>query len=457
MPPSPNFSTNDRIRPWADDPRYWQFHGRPILLVGGSREDNLFQIPDLEAHLDTLVAAGGNYIRNTMSDRDPGDAHAFLRLPDGRYDLDQWNPEYWERLQTLLRLTQERGVIVQIEVWDRFDLSREPWQAHPMNPANALQWTSEGTGLATVYPEHPSKDRQPFFHSLPGLRGYDSRLDVVRAVQEKFVAELLRHTFPCDNVLYCMNNETSGEPAWGRYWMEFIRSRAAEAGVDVYCTDMFDDAFRPEESPSFGEVLSIPELYDFVEISQVNSRNFGVGHWRRIRWTCEKAHATGRPVNHTKIYSDGQTGWGSGTPQDGVERMWRNLLAGSAAVRFHRPNTGLGLSPLAQACLRSVRLVERTIPFWNLRPDDQLVDSSQGLAYAASTQTGEAVIFLPTGVPVALKWPENSPTICDWISVATGARVCQIPISPTPDTFLNPPLTGPMVAVLQPKQPLSQL
>jgi hypothetical protein len=59
----------DRIRPWDQDPRYWQYRGQPVLLLGGSKDDNLFQIPDLKEHLDEMAACGANYIRNTMSDR----------------------------------------------------------------------------------------------------------------------------------------------------------------------------------------------------------------------------------------------------------------------------------------------------------------------------------------------------------------------------------------------------
>jgi len=57
------------LRPYTKNPRYWQYNGRPVLLLGGSKDDNLFQIPDLQAHLDEIRAAGGNYLRNTMSDR----------------------------------------------------------------------------------------------------------------------------------------------------------------------------------------------------------------------------------------------------------------------------------------------------------------------------------------------------------------------------------------------------
>jgi hypothetical protein len=80
-------ANTERVRPWPQDPRYWQYKGRPVLLLGGSREDNLFQIPDLEPHLDLLASVGGNFVRNTMSDRDAGNVYPHAELPDGRYDL----------------------------------------------------------------------------------------------------------------------------------------------------------------------------------------------------------------------------------------------------------------------------------------------------------------------------------------------------------------------------------
>ena len=63
-------SDNNSIRPFTENPRYWQYKGNPVLLLGGSGDDNLFQYPGLEEHLDLLQSVGGNYIRNTMSSRD---------------------------------------------------------------------------------------------------------------------------------------------------------------------------------------------------------------------------------------------------------------------------------------------------------------------------------------------------------------------------------------------------
>jgi hypothetical protein len=46
-----------------------------------------------------------------------------------------------------------------------------------------------------------------------------------------------------------------------------------------------------------------------------------------------------------------------GNNRDGVERWGRHLMGGAAAVRFHRPDSGLGLSASAIASLRAARKV----------------------------------------------------------------------------------------------------
>jgi len=115
----------NRIRPYAKNPYYWQYKGEPVLLLGGSKDDNLFQIPNLKEHLDL------------MSDRkNKGfEVYPFKRLPDGKYDLNQRNDEYWKRFQNLLKWTVQRDIIVQIEVWDRFDYTdHESFITWKLNP-----------------------------------------------------------------------------------------------------------------------------------------------------------------------------------------------------------------------------------------------------------------------------------------------------------------------------------
>lgn len=80
-----------QIRPSTENPWYWELDGRPVVLLGGSDDDNLFQWPEerLLEQLDRLQAAGGNVIRNTMSDRRHAgfEVYPFLAIDGGKYDL----------------------------------------------------------------------------------------------------------------------------------------------------------------------------------------------------------------------------------------------------------------------------------------------------------------------------------------------------------------------------------
>lgn len=63
-------SLAEEIQPWPENPWYWSYRGQPVLLLGGSDDDNLFQWPaeKLIPQLDRIAAAGGNVVRNTMTD-----------------------------------------------------------------------------------------------------------------------------------------------------------------------------------------------------------------------------------------------------------------------------------------------------------------------------------------------------------------------------------------------------
>ena len=53
----------DRIQPWSENPRYWQYNGQPVMLLGGSKTDHFFLLDDLKGHIDEIHAVGANYVR----------------------------------------------------------------------------------------------------------------------------------------------------------------------------------------------------------------------------------------------------------------------------------------------------------------------------------------------------------------------------------------------------------
>ncbi len=440
----------DRIQPWTENPYYWQYKGEPVLLIGGSDDDNLFQWPAdrLRKQLDLLAKTGGNYVRNTMSDRpDKGfEVYPFKKLDDGRYDLEQWNEEYWKRFRRLLDWTTERGIVVQIEIWDRFDYTDQGaskrWQRHPYNPKNNVNYSPDDSGFAGRYPDHPGANRQPFFFTTADQRNNE----VVLRYQQRFVDKMLSISLPRGNVLYCIDNETSGEEAWGRYWAKFIRRRADEAGLRVCITEMWDD--WNVTGGRHRRTYDHPDTYDFVDISQ-NNHNKQDRHWSNSQSVRDYLAKQPRPINTVKTYGADRNKFGH-SDNDGIERFWRHLLGGCASARFHRPVSGLGLNAKAQVSILAARQVETLVPFWTLKPAmKRLSDRGSNEAYASSDPGRAHLVYFPNGGDVTMKVKSGSWRL-RWVSVQKSQQSTKDQaVQANGSVKLQAPGGGHWVAVLQ--------
>ncbi len=396
LPYEPVAREEGRIRTSPEHPRFWEYKGRPVLLLGGTDDDNLFQwnASQLTDHLDLLVRSGGNYVRNTLSARDSGNVQPFRRLEDGRFDLDAWNPEYWDRLSRLLREAALRDVIVQIEIWAFHDVAREHWLENPWNPANNVNYGTTDTRLrATDYGDYWTS-RHDFFYSVPALHA-DT---LVLAYQRRFVDRLLSVTLEYGNVLYCITNEifTQYSPEWGWYWGRYVKERAGRAGAAVSVTEMYQnhDVEHEQHRASFDR----PDVFDFVDVSQ-NSRMLDQEHWDKLQWVRRYLSDDPRPINHTKTYGGDAVEWTDGDAH-GIERFWRSLLGGAAAVRFHRPPSGIGLGSRAQAHLKSARSLAGAFDFFQARPDAES-------ALLSSRRPDEAYLSYVPGRQYALYFPDG--------------------------------------------------
>lgn len=452
---------NAPLRPWAKNNWYWSYHGEPVLLLGGSDDDSLFQWPAdrLTNQLDRLVAAGGNVVRNTMSDRggqtindrSPREVEvfAFKRLENGQYDLEQWNPDYWYRFERFLAETAKRRIFVQIELWDRFDFTDyrvHHWEPHPWNPANNVNYTSEESGLAPLVPFHPGKNRQRFFYTTPE----QDNNEVVLAFQRCFIDRVLKASLEYDHVMYCIDNETNGDPAWSRYWAEFLRKQAAEKGRVVPITEMWDS--HDLRSKEHRQTFDHPDLYTFVDVSQNNHKS-GQTHWDNFLYVRDYLSETPRPINTTKTYGADGNKFGH-SDRDGVERFWRHMLAGAASMRFHRPPSGLGLGDTAVASIKAARLLESRVPLWEAEPaNDLLSDRTTNEAYlAAAKRTGYA-LFLPDGGKVGVDLTsEAGEWRLEWINIETGQWGSNEPVQGGVVLFIESPGGGPWAAAIVPAQ-----
>jgi hypothetical protein len=422
----------DAIRPYAENPSYWQYKGKPVLLLGGTNQDNLFNHPDLEpdglqAHLDLLVSVGGNYIRNTMSHRDTGNVFAYVRNGEGRFDLDEFNHEYWDRFESLLKMACERDIIVQIEIWEPWDCFRSAhpgvsgskvgWEWNPFNPANNVTYSAEEAGLPTRIEYQPTErpSDHPFFQTVPKLQ--DNKL--VRRYQEAYVSRMLEIALAYPNVLYCLSNEIGERLEWSDYWADFIRGKAAQIGKVVYVGDM---RRNPDiTAPDHVHLYDQPQRYDFVDISQ-NNVGGGEVHWKNMQFARERLMASGggpRPLHNTKIYR---------ADDRALQNFWRNVFGGCAVIRFHRPYPasamgGWGLTPTAQATLRSARiLTDEFNVFANEPRNDLLSEREPNEAYCLAEPGRQYAVYFPDGGQVTLDVSEAKGTLqVRWLDISRSA------------------------------------
>ncbi len=429
----------DRIQPYAKNPCYWQYQGKPVMLLGGNEWDAPFFVQDQKSVYDALQATGGNYLRYILKQRhdDSGSMiklvkiFPFKKLSRGKYDLNQWSDEYWDRFSSGLRMCEEREIIAQITLWDHFDFFREEWEISPWNPKNNVNYTTSESGLATSYPVHPGKDTNPFMKTVPTMQNNT----MVLGFQKQLVARMMSIALNHDNVLYNMANEGNpGQEKWDQWWCAFIRNEASAARKSIYTTTMFD-------KQGWGAVVSNPSTYTYVEGSKVGSRWTERGQTQfdvavgLINGTNAKQV---RPVNAVKIRTQK-------IEKHAQERLWRPLMAGFAAVSHHRTtdgtrtaggprsgddnhagNTylhgGLGLERDAKNNVKAMRAFTDVVVPWETTPrQDLLTDRATDEAYLRA-KVGEVygLYFVDTG-SIGLNLGGVSGTFrLRWIDIAKG-------------------------------------
>ena len=430
------------LRIYGENPWYWEYKGEPVLLLGGSYEDNMYQFPNwyyghddpdlskgqtdmtLEEHLDLMVEVGANYIRSNLSSRNHGNRFPYNKIygtpghnhnDTNLYDLDQWDPIWVERLETFLQMCYEREIIVSVEFFDRFDLFRPEsaesnaknrgnlntgWVHHPWNPDRNINYDEESSGLPGG-----EKNSHGYHHEIwnavpPYYSWYPPPPEpIVLETLEKYVDKVLSITFRYDNVLYIIENETYQPIKFGRYWVDYINKKALEAGKSVFVTNMIGDP-----DPDNGRQLEVrrEKMYTFYDYSQ-NNHNTGQVHYDNYLYVRNDITYYGiKPISNVKIY--GSTVYG--TAIDANERFWRAIFAGCASARFHRPGYenqwGLGLNDVAQTQIRSARMFSNEFNIFSSEPNNDILgnrnpNEAYSLADTAMIKKHFAVYFTGGG------------------------------------------------------------
>ncbi len=196
-----------------ENTKFFEFRGKPVMLVTATEHYGavLNRPFDFEKYLRHAVETGNTLTRlfvlfrelqsasnpySTCKPESPDYIAPFLRTGsatalDGqsKYDLDQWNPEFFERLHKFLGLASELGIMVEVVLLSN-TYAPNIWDLNPLNGAN-------NTNGLPVIPWH---DYMTLRH--PRVNEY----------QLRHVRKMIEETNRYDNILYEICNEPGGWP-----------------------------------------------------------------------------------------------------------------------------------------------------------------------------------------------------------------------------------------------------
>lgn len=440
------------------DGMFWRYNGKQILLLGGLAygEPHLTPKAELIRELDKLKASGGNYMRMTMvsvydKTRVQG-MYPFVKRSDGKFDLNQFNPAFWNYVRVLFEETQKREMIVQVELWDQWEFYKGNYDETYWNPKNNINYDSSATGLDTSFPSQPYKKSPAFFYAYR-----DSNKAVVLKYQIAFIQKLLEVAKSFNNVIYEIGNESTEPQEWNDYWAKYIKSNA---GKKVYVTDQRED-YRPDGNLTY--VLNNPLLYNFIDVSQVGMKHITTDyhqkHYNDIINVRNKIISSGikRPMNNTKGYKWIRS-WGDaykGGEAVSINRFWHGIFAGLAGFAFHPSyyeadsRSGSAMMPSVLRNIESMRILEEQVDIIRMSPSNHLLnEQSADEAYLLASGSQYAVYF--TGKAdrtVTLKRPSSESIKLVWLNPDTGKLDSPITVNGTEIT-LQAPGFGRHVAIL---------
>jgi hypothetical protein len=222
-------SAQEAVRINPENPKYLLFRGKPLALVSPSEHygsvinrpfDYEKYLDDAAAHKITMTRTFLLY-REMQSARNPSSPckpespdyiSPFVRKGPGKamdgepvYDLDEWNPEYFDRLHKFLDAASKKGIVVELTVFSN-SYSPDTWALNPLRAENNLQHVG-----AIDWEEYITlKDKE-----------------LVRR-QTAYARKIIEETSKYDNVYY----EICNEPGGG------IAGHATPADVDLWQEEM---------------------------------------------------------------------------------------------------------------------------------------------------------------------------------------------------------------------------
>lgn len=430
---------------FEENPRYFSFDGEPIFLASKSFGWTAISEPgfDYARDIETMAANGGNLLRLTLfwpSHGEEGGELPWVRDNEtGLYDLDEFNPAYFERLRHYLSVAREHSAVVNLELFDHPAIKggSARWPVHPMNPNKNVNYGEE------VFNSN-SSDRD-FFWTLP----MHNDNAVALYYQQAMVRKVLDETLDFDHIIYSLGNECPSPQEWNEYWAAFIREYAAEKNVNrVFVTNMWR-----QDLPVF-DCFDVQDAQSPYRVRRMSASGMWASYQAIDAWQRENDRI--KPV-----YDSGQMGGAPGSHI--LHQIWMSLVGGTAGMRYHRlapvhPRPGISTEveygnwedPFyleQQRWVRNLRDFVDGIEFWTMEPLWDGIIEGEGYAFGRPGE--EYIIYLPNGGSImpsqpappgvyVLYWynPDTGESDEPWTAEANSGQHVSTPPAPSEDHWV---------------------
>ena len=463
--------TTERVQPYAGNPFYLAWGDTPVFPLGPtgyhawtpiSRPDVMDFYEQLNRIAKVISEIGSPHVvgfvrclpydpNNHMHD---GELirilQPWLRMDDGRYDLERFDPEWEKRLKDYLDLALGLRIVVSIEVWDDWSVSRSvsgewdpgpgrAWNAHPFNPSNNINFCHDvlpepKTPFVPSLPGGGFQCDDPFYNTIPSK----SHITEVLALQKHYVDHLLDIISGYPNVLINISNESRADLEWSKFWAEYIRQRVSPMMVgDMPSTNRKDGGGECDYNFS-PMTLSTDLSYDYVDISQgVSQHELGLPQRQALEGSMRiagyraamKEAGTERPLVCSKDYSR--------DPGGGTIVLWSRFIGGAASARFHRPSAGHPESVIIfqHETVGHLGSFIARVPFWQMDIHPEVVTftpSGAGTNVLADLENHYVIQLIggDEGEKLGLKLSPGN-WIVNWIDPAMGKEIVNFEITLT--------------------------